>query len=104
MHVVSDKNLGPKLRLTALDKITSLLLEHRVVVGDSDQLVVTESFGIRDVCQVRIASFAELSDYQRLVELQRLTIDEQTYRIENWRKDSTLFSLRKVSGLLLLSI
>lgn len=100
MDVVSHKDLCPKLRLTALDEVTSLLLEHRVVVGDGDELVITEALGIGDVRKVGVASFTEFTNDQRFVELQRnVRQDEQT---ASWVL--TLFSLRNDSGLLLLSM
>jgi len=66
MEVVGNKNLGPQLWLATFNKITRLLIEHRVVVGDSYELVVTETFGIR---QIGVSGLAELSDNQWLVEL-----------------------------------
>jgi len=62
MEVVGNKNLGPQLWLATFDKITRLLLEHRVVVGDSNELVVTETFGIRNIRQIGVSGLAELSD------------------------------------------
>ena len=55
--------------MTALDQVRSLLLEHGVIVSDRDQLIVAKTFSIGDVCKVRIAGLAELSDHQWLVQL-----------------------------------
>lgn len=101
MHVFRNKNLSPKLRLATLHKIPGLLLKHRIVIGDSDQLVVTKSFRISDVSKVRIPFLAELSDNKRFVELEEylglgMILDTQQSR--------TLFSFKNASGLLLLSI
>ena len=71
MHVFRNKNLGPKLRLAALHKIPSLLLEHRVVIRDRNKFFVAEALGIRNVCEVWVTLLAELSDYQWLVNLYR---------------------------------
>jgi len=62
VNVVANEDLGPQLWLATFDEIAGLLLEHRVVVGDSNKLIVAESFGVRDVRQVRVPCFAELSD------------------------------------------
>ena len=50
MDIVMNENLGPQVWLTALDKISSLLLEHGVVVGNRDQFVVAKTFGISNIC------------------------------------------------------
>jgi hypothetical protein len=41
MGVVLNENLGPEVRLTALDEVASLLLEHGIVIGDGDELLIT---------------------------------------------------------------
>jgi len=46
MNIISNEDLSPEIRLTTLDEVASLLFEHRVVVGDSNKLVVTKTFGI----------------------------------------------------------
>ena len=71
MDVVGDEYLGPKLQLASLDEVTSLVLEHGVVVGDRNQLVITETFGVCDVCKVRIPFLAVFTDNQRFVYLSR---------------------------------
>jgi len=43
------ENLGPKLQLVALNKIASLLLEHRVIISNPNELVVTEPFSVWNV-------------------------------------------------------
>lgn len=60
--IAGRENLCPKLGLTTLDEVTRLLLEHRVLVRNRDELLVTEALGIRDVSQVRVACLAELAD------------------------------------------
>ena len=71
MDVVRDENLRPKLRLAALDEVTSLLLEHRVLVRDVDELIVAEALSVRNVREVRVASLAELANNEWLVQLHR---------------------------------
>jgi hypothetical protein len=68
VEVVRYKDLGPQLWLVTFDKITSLLLEHRVVVGDGNELI-TKAFGIRNIRQVRVSGLTELPDNQWLVGL-----------------------------------
>jgi len=53
------------------DEITHLLFEHRVVVCDSNELVITKAFGIRDIRLVGVSGLTELSDNQWLVKLDR---------------------------------
>lgn len=69
MDVVTNKDLGPQLRLATLDEITSLLLEHGILVGDSNELVIAEAFSVCDVSQVGVSLLAELSNYEWFVEL-----------------------------------
>jgi hypothetical protein len=69
MKIASSENLRPEIRLASFDKITRLLLEHRVLVGDGDKLVVAEPFSIRNVCEVGVALLAELSDHHGVVQL-----------------------------------
>jgi hypothetical protein len=71
MKVVADQDLSPKLWLTTLDKITGLLFEHGVLVCDCDELIVTETFSVSNVCKVRVPGLAEFSDDERLIELSR---------------------------------
>ena len=63
--------MSPKLKLTTLDKIPRLLLEHRVLVGDGDELIIAEALSVCNVSQIRVALLAELSNNKRLVELRR---------------------------------
>lgn len=69
MNIVANKDLRPKLWLSAFNQVTSLLLEHGVVVGDSNELIVAEPFSIRNIGQVRVSRLAELSNYQRFIQL-----------------------------------
>jgi hypothetical protein len=41
VDIVLNEDLGPKLGLTALDKVACLLLEHGIVIGYGDELLVT---------------------------------------------------------------
>jgi len=69
MDVIRNEDLSPEIRLTTLDEVASLLLEHRVVVGDSNELVITKTFCVGNICQVRITSFAEFSNNQWFIQL-----------------------------------
>jgi len=69
VDIVWYENLSPKVRSAALDQITSQLLVHRIVVRDRDELIVTQSFGISDVCEVRVTLLAVFANDQWLVEL-----------------------------------
>ena len=99
MNILRNKDLCPKLWLSSFNQVTSLLLEHGVVVGNDDKLVVAEPFSIRNVGQVRVSRLTELSNYQRFIQL---NYNQQRNRVSC--RMLTLFSLRNVSGLLLLSI
>lgn len=70
VDVIASENLRPKLWLATFDEVPSLLLEHRVLVRDSDELLITETLCVRDVRQVRVALLAEFTNNQRLVELE----------------------------------
>ena len=61
VNIVVNKDLSPKLGLATLNEVPSLLLEHRVIIGDGNQLVVAEALSICDVREVRIASLAEFA-------------------------------------------
>ena len=100
MDVVRNENHGPKLKLTAFDKVASLLLEHGIVVRDSDELFVAETFGVCDIREVRIALLAVLSDNKRLIQLYNVLAHVVVRDVTRL----TLFSLRDASGLLLLSM
>ena len=71
VSVVGTKDLSPEVELTTADEVASLLLEHRVLVGDLDELLIAEALSVCDVGQVRVPGFAELSDHKRLVQLER---------------------------------
>ena len=69
MDIVWHKDLCPKLKLTTLYQVPSLLLEHRVLIGNVDKFFVAEALCVSDICQVRIPRLAKLSNNKRLVEL-----------------------------------
>ena len=92
-------NILGNAQSSAFNQVTSLLLEHGVVVGNDDELVVAEPFSIRNVGQVRVSRLIELSNYQRFIQL---NYNQRRNRVSC--RMLTLFSLRNVSGLLLLSI
>lgn len=72
MDVLGAENLGPEFQTTALDEVPRLVLEHRVLVRDVDELVVAESLGVGDVGKVGVALLAVLSNDERVVDLRVL--------------------------------
>lgn len=73
VNIICDKNLRPKIGLATLNQVSCLLLEHGIVVCDRNQLFVTETFRIRNVRQIGIPSFTELSNNERFVELKQVS-------------------------------
>ena len=71
VSVVGTKDLSPEVELTTADEVASLLLEHRVLVRDVDELIVAEALSVRNVREVRVASLAELANNEWLVQLHR---------------------------------
>ena len=69
VDILRNEHLGPEIKLTALHKVTRLLLEHRVLIGNVDKFFVAEALCVSDICQVRIPRLAKLSNNKRLVEL-----------------------------------
>lgn len=67
MNVVLAEHISPDLGICALQEISCLSPEHRVFIGDVDQLQVVLTLLIRDDCQVRIALLAVLADTQGVV-------------------------------------
>jgi hypothetical protein len=49
MVVALIENLMPELHPTALDKVSGLLLEHRVVVRQGNKFLIAEALSVRDV-------------------------------------------------------
>lgn len=45
------------------------MLEHGVLVGDGNELVVAEALGVGDICKVWITSLAEFTNNKRFIEL-----------------------------------
>ena len=62
VHVLRAEHGGPEFEPSALDEVPCLVLEHRVLVRDPDQLVVAEALGVGDVREVGVALFAVLAD------------------------------------------
>lgn len=69
MDVLRAENLGPEFEASSLDEVASLVLEHRVVIGDGDELIVAEALGVGDVGEVRVALLAVPADDERVVDL-----------------------------------
>jgi hypothetical protein len=49
MDIVMNKNLSPKLRITARNEISGLLLEHGVVIGNRDKFVIAKDFRVNEI-------------------------------------------------------
>lgn len=62
MDIITNKDLSPKIGLATLDQISSLMLEHRVVVCDRNKFIIAKTLCIGDIRKVWIPSLAELSD------------------------------------------
>lgn len=69
MRVVRAEDLGPEFEPAAPDEVARLVLEHLIVVGDEDELVVAEALGVGDVGEVRVALLAVLADDERVVDV-----------------------------------
>ena len=69
VDILRNEHLGPEIKLTALHKVTRLLLEHRVIIRDSNEFVITEALRIGNVRQVWITLLAVFANYQWLVKL-----------------------------------
>jgi hypothetical protein len=69
MNVVRDKNLCPQLWNTTLNQIACLLFEHGVLVRDRNQLLVAETLGIGNVCEVGVTSLAEFTNNKWFIQL-----------------------------------
>ena len=80
MDVVDYKNLSPELRLTASHQVPSLLFEHRIIIRDGDELIITKAFCIGDVRQVGVASLAKFTDNQWFVQLEATIRTNLQYR------------------------
>lgn len=71
VNVLRVEDLGPEFEASSLDEVASLVLEHRVIVGDGNELLIAEALGVGDVGEVRVALLAVLADDQRIVDLQK---------------------------------
>ena len=61
--------MSPKIRLAPLDEVPRLLLEHRVLIGDCNELVIAETLRVRNIGKVWIPLLAEFTDDQWLVKV-----------------------------------
>ena len=69
MHIVMDKDLCPKLGLTTLHEIASLLFEHRVLIRNGNELIITEALCVGNVRQIGISGLTEFTNDERFVQL-----------------------------------
>ncbi len=69
MDIVWIKNKGPDFRISTFEQIARLRSEHRVLVGDVDELEVILPFPICNVCQVGISLLTVFANCQSVVEV-----------------------------------
>ena len=95
MYIVTNENLGPKVWLAALDEIMRLLLEHGIIVGNSDELIIAKTLHIckqdKDHALHRI--FQQLEARRAIW----MSVKQPKQKVAK----RTLFSLRNCSGLVL---
>lgn len=72
VEIVIREHLRPEVEFAAFDEVTSLLFEHGILIRDSNQLFVAETFCIGNVCEIWVASLAESTNNKRIVELQKV--------------------------------
>jgi hypothetical protein len=83
MYIVTNENLGPKVWLAALDEIMRLLLEHGIIVGNSDELIIAKTLHICSINKIRITHFIGFSNNWRLVELYECQSNNPNRRWQN---------------------
>ena len=69
MDVVRYEYLRPQVELSPFHEVTRLLLEHRILICNRDELLITETLRVSDVCKIRITLFAIFSDDKWLIQL-----------------------------------
>jgi hypothetical protein len=65
------QNVLPQSGISSVDKITCLVLEHGVFIGDVNELIVALSLLVTNVCEIRISLFAVFTDETRIIILKR---------------------------------
>lgn len=100
--------MGPQIRILSLHQVTSLLLEHGIIIGHGDQFEIALSFLIGNNREVWISLLAILANQSVIVVLNREP-EKFSQNLEAGKNSSemmqfTLFDLRKLSGLLFESI
>lgn len=67
MFIVLLKNVGPQGVLTTTNEVASLMLEHAVLIGDMDQLIVALALLVTNVGKVRITFLAVFANETRVI-------------------------------------
>ena len=67
MHVVGTQNKAPQLWVSYLEEITSLGLEHGVLIGNIDELQVILTLSIGDVGKIWVSLLAVFTDSERII-------------------------------------
>jgi hypothetical protein len=52
-----------------MNKVTCLVLEHGVLIGNVDEFIVALSLLVTDVCEIRISLFAVFTNETRIIVL-----------------------------------
>jgi hypothetical protein len=63
------QNVLPQSGISSMDKIACLMLEHGVFIGNVNELIVTLSLLVTDVCEIRISLFAVFTNETRIIVL-----------------------------------
>lgn len=63
------EDLCPEVNVASLNEVSSLMFVHLVLVGDIDELVVTEALGISNIGEIRISLLAVLADNSGVVKV-----------------------------------
>lgn len=64
------QNVLPQCRVSSMNQITCLVLEHGVLICDVDKFIVTLSLLVTNISEVRISLLAVLSNEARIIVLQ----------------------------------
>jgi hypothetical protein len=67
MHVVVVQNKVPNLRVSSLEQVTSLSLEHGVLICHTDKLKIVLTLGERNDREAGVTFLAVLADYKGIV-------------------------------------
>lgn len=63
------QNVLPQSSIASMNKVTCLVLEHGVLIGNVDEFIVALSLLVTDVCEIRISLFAVFTNETRIIVL-----------------------------------